>query len=166
MYPYEQKDLITAFQAAPNLNAALKGFLKSQVQKADQTSKFIKSFRASITSKSPGALESFIENSLPRFERHFFLIGRHALSAETESILDQVIEKYADDFNKTYQSQGSSISVNNRDEFNSIAKQALRDLDGGLEQSKLPNNNFMRNVLVYSLFDEQVMGEIPEEYFS
>jgi len=166
MYPYEQKDLITALQSAPNLNSALKGFLKSQVQKGDQTSKFIKAFRVATTSKTPGALENFIDKSLPRFERHFFLIARHALSTETEVILDQVIEKYAEDFNKTYQLQGSAITVSNKEQFDSIAKQALNDLDNGLEQSKLPNSNFMRNVLVYSLFDEQVIHEIPKEFFS
>jgi len=166
MYSYKREDLIAAFSAAPNINSALKGFLKHEVTKGDQSAKFVKAFRVAATAKNPEQFVEFVQKALPRYERHFFLIARHAYSAEVEPMLDVVIDQYAEEFNQSYDGEGENVSVTDRKKFDSIAKSALQALDGELEKSSmLPNNNFMRNMLVFSLFEEGVIKNIPTGYF-
>lgn|GEM_PF-2031195 len=165
MYSYEREDLISAFRSAPNINSALKGFLKSEVTKGDQTAKFVKSFRTAATAKNQDVFDQFVERTLPRFEPYFFLIARHAHSSEIEPILDKTIAQYADEFNLSFESDGDTIKVTDSDKFLSLAKLALADLSEQLSESSLPNNCFMQNVLVYSLFEEGVIEELPKSYF-
>ena len=165
MYSYAREDLLGAFKAAPNMNAALKGFLKNEVTRGDQAAKFVKSFRAALSSKSPDAFDLFVDKALPRYERHFLLVARYAYSETIEPILDQTIQTHAESFNETFTIHNNVISITDKKNFDTIARLALQELDASLEQSPLPRSNFMRNVLIVSLFEPEVIENISADNF-
>ncbi len=166
MYPYSQEDIVTCIQAAPNMNSALKSFLKNEMQKGDPASKFIKAFKAALQSKAPQALESFLQKALPKYEAHLYLVSRHAFGQECDTIIDHVITNYAEDFNNTYSTTETTIEIGDREKFEELAQQALNDIGEKMNELGVPSSGFMKNAIAYSLFEPLVLQELDPLFAS
>ena len=160
MLPYSNKEAIECITGAPNMNSAIKGFLRNEVQKGDPIAKFIKSLKTTVASKNPDALPQFIEKALPKYEVHLFLITRHAYHQATDEILDNIISTYAEAFNETFSITGEEIHVSDRARFETIAKNAIEQMGTSLKENDLYHNGFMLNAIIYSLFEGPVIKEL------
>ncbi|MCB0354300.1 MAG: hypothetical protein KDD64_12270 [Bdellovibrionales bacterium] len=160
MYHYELNEAADCLRSAKNINAALKSFLRHEVQKGDPSARFVKGLKSAATAPRKESLVEFLEKALPKYEPHLFLILRYAFQEEVEGILDQVITTHAEEFNKTYSSDGNTIEVVDRQGFEKIASHALSQISDQVNKSDLPKSNLMKNAVAFSLFERPVLREV------
>lgn len=160
MYRYELEEAAECLRCSKNINAALKSFLKHEVQKGDPSARFIKGLKAASAAPRREALTEFLEKALPKYEPHLFLVLRYAHQQEVEEILDAVIQNHAEAFNATYSLNRPEIEVTDRASFEKIAKQALDEIREKLEATPLPRSNVMRNAIAFSLFERPVLHQV------
>lgn len=160
MLPYSAQDVLDTMHSCENINAAMKSFLKREVRKGDTLEKFTKNFRSILLSNSTDRQVQFIEKHLPQYEPAFFALARYALFETVDKITSRVIEKHAEAFNATFDSDGETIDVTNRPEFERIAAEAIAMFRSDLQGADVPDSNFMLLVLITSLFDQAVVPEV------
>lgn len=160
MFNYTSDDIYTAFEAAPNLNSALKNFLKREIRKGDPAEKFVKSLRKLAGSGNAAAMKAFFEKSLPVYHQHILLLAGYANADAVNAISETVIEAHAETFNETYDTSEDGISIKDREGFESIVGNVDTMLSNGIKEHGLPESPFMKLVLVNSIFEDQVMAEV------
>lgn len=156
------EDVESSLQAAPNLNAAVKNLLKreAQGQGSEQLVAFAKECRDVVQSRRDGALRSFIEKNYPRREAFFLGLARYAHSPTFTAVIENIFNEYAAEFNSTYETGTDSISVTNPERFAAIVKGVSVMIDDGLRAAGLPINNFLKNSLLVSIFEPQVLQAV------
>ncbi len=163
MFPYKQEEVHECFCNARNLNAAIKHVIRSDASRDPSIAKFAKAFRAAIKSPKLTQLAPFLEKALPDYEQHLYLLLRHAYAEQIDPILDQLMEKYAETFNQTYDHDGSgSIAVTDEKTFEAIGREALTLIASEVEAADIPSSGFMKNAVAFSLFDQAVLLELDE----
>ena len=160
MLKYTTSDVLVALDKAKNTNAALKKFLKNEVRADPKSEKFIKNLKSVLNSKDPGDKESFIENSLPAYEPHLFVLTRYAYAEQTAALAEEITTKYADEFNATYKSEKEGITVQDEAKFKKIVLEVNSIIDEGLEKHSMPKSGFMKNVMFHQIFDKEVLDEV------
>ncbi len=161
VFDYTREEIQHSFKSAPNINAALKNFMKQEIEKGDSAAKFVKALKTALQSKSPDALPELLDRALPKYETHTFVISRYAHNDCIEPLLAKIIEEYASDFNNCYQTDGASqIEISDKATFEKIARDVEKLTGQHLQESNLPENGFMKNSVFYSLFEPLVLQEL------
>lgn len=149
-----------AFAAAKNLNAALKNLLKKESSGTPQIAVFAKEFRAAAGSGKSGPRDLFIEKNYPERELYFMGAIRYAFPELIESTVGSIITKYADDFNETYERNDDVVKVTNAAGFKKIVKEVHEIVKKDLTAAEVPNNTFMQNALLATVFEVDVLAEV------
>lgn len=160
MLPTTFSNVHDAFQGAKNLNAALKNFIKREGNNGGQVVSFAKDFRGVVSSGRAPAVQLFIEKNYPAKEFLFLGVARYAFPELVESSVGRIIEKYADDFNTTYERGEAGISVKNAAAFKKIAKDVLSIIREDIKAAGFGSNPFLENALLASVFEVEVLAEV------
>ena len=160
MLGYQSSEVVEAIHSAPNVNSALKNFLRNEIQKGDPAAKFVKKLRTLASAKSSEALQSFIDQSLPKFEKHLFVIARYAHGNAVAEISSAIVENFAEDFNATFEKKGDGVEVLNKEKFSEIVSQVVKNIESRLEQGSLPQGGFMKSLMLDWIFEPEVLPEV------
>ena len=154
------EEVQSAFNAAKNLNAALKSFIKKEVRSGDPIERFAKDFRVAVATGRVGAVNSYIEKNYPKNEIYFLALARYAHSEFVASVVEGIFEKYAEDFNTTYENLASGMRVTNPEKFASISKSVAQMIEDRLTSSGLPSGNFLKKATLHCIFEPEVLQEV------
>lgn len=150
-----------AFRSAKNLNAALKTFLKREGTQGGPTIEtFAKSFRTAAATGKADPIRRFIESNYPKKELHFMAVVRYAHPEVVDSLVQTIFEKHAEAFNSTYEKAAEGITVTDRKKFDLIIRDVQKILDDNLRKSDIEPTNFMKNSILASVFDTEVLPEV------
>jgi hypothetical protein len=158
MLEYSNQDIVELLDACPNLNAAVKGFLKNDTGGDQQAAKFAKAFRKATNSAR--GIGDFVEKYHQDYAPHFLAIARHGHTEVINAIAEQVITQYADQFNETYEKNGDSITVKDQEAFVSITRDVCTLLTDVIAEAELPDNLFFRTIIIDWLYDPEVVPEV------
>lgn len=153
-------EVTTALTSAKNLNSALKSFLKREGTQTPQVAVFAKEFRGIVSSGRPEPVRLFIEQNYDKRPMYFLGLARYAYADVVESVVGKIIEQHADTFNTTYERAEQGITVTDAKTFGSIVKSVAQMIDDGLKTSGAPTSNFMRNAIMASVFEPDVLTEV------
>lgn len=151
------EDIAQSLKKAPNINAAIKNFLKREVKKGDPAEKFAKSLRSAISSPGDGVALKFVEDSLPKFQNHLYSVACYAYYEFVSELAGSVVEKYADDFNATFEINEGQLKYKDEGKFKTISDKALEILRKGLNDAGFGGSPFMKNVTMISIFERPVI---------
>ena len=157
MLPFTTDDAVTTLRQAENLNAALKHFLKREVRRGEPAERFVKDLRPLLLGSDPTRAGGYLERKRPQFDPHLIGIGGYAHSDLVTAVAGQVVERYADDFNATYRSDGSTITVSDQSRFDEIVNAANKVIDETLVARGFGASSFMKNVLLAAIFEQPVL---------
>jgi hypothetical protein len=157
---YTSQDVCDAFASAPNLNSALKSFLKREVRRGDHTEKFIKNFRKAALTGKEASLKLFFESHLPAYQQHVLLLAGYANGEAINTIAGDIIDRYADEFNATYVEKEKSIDITKPAEFERITKDVMVLISEGLIGKELPDSMFMKLVVINTIFEDKVIEKL------
>jgi lipid II:glycine glycyltransferase (peptidoglycan interpeptide bridge formation enzyme) len=160
MFNYTCKEAVEALECSKNINAALKKFLKQEIQNNDGSEKFVKLLKKALADGKSDRAERILENHLPEFEDYLFLMADFALPEITTQIAEQVVTKFAEQFNQSYEISDKTVTIKDQSTFERIAKEAVQEIDAQLSKEDIPGPAFMKNVLIYRIFDDVVIKEI------
>ena len=160
MLPTTIDEVEGGFTTAKNLNAALKSFLKREGSSNPQVASFAKEFRAVAASGKAPAIRAFVEHNYPKREIYFIGLARYAHPELIAATVETIINRFADEFNATYQQEETGISVNDAAAFKRIVKEVESVIEQGLSSAGLPVTNFMKNALLSSVFEVGVLDEV------
>ncbi len=160
MYPYSEEEALQCLISAPNLNAAAKRFLKNEGASGDDNIRFGKAFRNAAKNPKEKQLREFVQKALPKYEQQLFLIVKYAYDEAFTEIVEQIFERYAEQFNDTYEIDGEQISLTDEARFHEISQKAIAEIDELIETRPTPNNNCMRNAVCITLFEPLVLKQI------
>lgn len=160
MLPTTIDEVEQSFAKAKNLNSALKNFLKREGTANPQAAAFAKDFRAVAGSGKSAAIRAFLERNYPKREIFFVGLARYAHPELVESTVGKIIDTHADAFNSTYERGEGDISIKDSAAFKKIVKDVEKLIDQGLASAELPSSNFMKNTLLASVFEPDVLGEV------
>ncbi len=160
MLPYTVSHILDAFAKAKNLNASMKNFLKREVKRGDPAEKFTKDLRDVLLSDDVNRSEQFFAKHLPKYESHLFVAAGYAHYDLVNGLAASIVERYADDFNATYEVQDEKLTYKDRPNFEKLAKEAITLISAGLKPSGLDGSPFMLNVVFVSIFTREVIGAI------
>lgn len=160
MIDYTIADAVNCLKEAKNLNSAVKHFLKKELRPGDPAEKFAKELRDVIERGDNTQIKKFFERHMPKFERQLFAIGGYAHWDFIGAAIERIGAKFADQFNTTYSSSESGVSINDKNRFNSIAKEALQAVDQELSTNGFEKSSFMKNIMLSSLFEPAVLEHV------
>ena len=63
MESFETGDVVRSFRASPNLNAAIKNFLKREVRRGDAGGRFVKDFKGAMLGRNDAQAERIAANT-------------------------------------------------------------------------------------------------------
>ncbi|MEN9845676.1 MAG: hypothetical protein RIS36_823 [Pseudomonadota bacterium] len=153
-------EVTTALAGAKNLNSALKTFLKREGTQTPQLATFAKEFRGVVSGGRPEPVRLFIEENYEKRPMYFLGLARYAYPELIETVVGRIIEQHADTFNTTYERAEQGIKVTDAQAFDSIVKSVAQMIDEGLTSSNVPASNFMRNAIMASVFEPDVLTEV------
>lgn len=157
---YTVEEIVTALKSCPNINAAIKTILKREVGNDQKLARFIKDLRDACLASQPERLNGFITKHIESHAPLFLSITRYGHFAVVDKITAPIIEKYADEFNTTYENLENSIKIKDSTKFTKIAREVVGTFPEKLKEHGLPDSKFMREVLVTTLFDANVAPEV------
>jgi hypothetical protein len=153
-------EVTTALTSAKNLNSALKSFLKREGTQTPQVALFAKECRGVVSSGRPEPVRLFIEQNYEKRPMYFLGLARYAYADLVETIVGKIIEEHADTFNTSYERAEQGIKVTDAKTFGMIVKSVSKMIDDGLTTSGAPTSNFMRNAIMASVFEPDVLTEV------
>jgi hypothetical protein len=156
-------EVVQALGAAKNLNAALKSFLKKQGSSAKAMEPFVKELRSVVQTAKNEILTTFVEKNLQRKEQYFVALVPFAFPEAVNGIVEQVISKYADGFNSTYQKGEDGVEITDHEKFAEIVSIVMSEIDSGLTAGGLAPSNFLRNALVATIFEPDLLPIVFEK---
>lgn|GEM_PF-918289 len=149
-----------AFQAAKNLNAALKNFIKREGASGAHVVSFAKDFRSVASSGKDQLVQRFIERHFPAKEFLFLGVARYAFPELVESSVGRIVDTYAEEFNATYEKTEGGISVTHAAVFRKIAREVLSNIRADIKAAGFGPNPFLENTLLSSVFEIDVLAEV------
>jgi len=150
-------EVLQTFEGAKNINAAFKKFLKNDVANDPKNLKFIKSLKQVFVSKDAAVKESFLATHLPEYEPHMFVVGRYAYVDAVDSVTEEVITRFAEEFNTTYVKNEQAVEFKNEERFKQIVLEVMGIINQRFEEQTLPHSNFMKTIVLTSIFDADVL---------
>jgi len=161
VYDFNAAQVVDALSKASNINAAVKSYLKRQASsQGAEAARFAKTLREVLQSGNSERATSFIAKHLEVQRGALLSVGACAHAEVIESVTAKVIEKYADDFNMTYELDGEEIKVTKPKEFEKISQQAIAMIDAHLKEQDLAGSSFVKAIAVSALFDGKVLKEL------
>lgn len=160
MLEFTSEDAVNVLMKSGNLNAALKHFLKREIQNGDPAGRFVKDLRTFVDKPNTTQFKAYVDRMRGKFELQLIAIGGYAHSNLVSSIASQVVEKYADDFNKTYETEGETVKIKDQKGFDAIVKDVFGIIDGELKGAGLGESQFLRNSILVNIFDRPVLQKI------
>jgi hypothetical protein len=160
MLTYSSDDVVQALGVSKNLNAALKSFLRREVKKGDPAEKFVKELRATLIDKDGRDPEKLLARYMPDLENHLIVIAAYAHHDFVNAISQEIVGEYGEAFNKTYTSNGETITITNRPEFERIIREVAKRLKERSETLGLTGNPFFLNVMLNTIFERPLMRDI------
>ncbi len=157
-------DIHNCLRKATNINAAVKNFLKREVKKGDPSEKCAKTLKDIFGSQDQARSLDFVATSMPKFLNHLYSIACYAYFEPIGKLASSVVEKYADDFNATFEVQNNILAYKNEGEFKRISDEALSILRSGLKDMGFDDSPFMKNVTLLSIFERPVIEVIAERF--
>lgn len=157
-------DITTCLLKAPNINAAVKNFLKREVKKGDPAEKFAKNLKDILTSSDEKRSLQFISEAMPKFVNHLYSVACYAYFDVVGKLASSVVEKYADDFNATFEVNDGKLSYKDEAKFKKIADEALAILRTGLKENGFGDSPFMKNVTMLSIFERPVIEVLAKKF--
>ena len=162
MFEANVDDVVGAFLAAKNPNSAVKNFLKKE-KSSSAIARLAKDFKVAAASNRPEALKEFVSRNLSGNEEIFLAIARYAHIEFVSSTVEEIISKYADRFNATYEKKEAGINVTDKKGFSSIVKEVATLVESGLKKSELPVTEFMKQSVIGYVFEEDVKAAVLQE---
>lgn len=159
MYKYQPQEIVDCFAKAKNINAAVKAFLKRDAKRGEPSERFAKEAKKVLVERPKEAL-NFVTSQLAQSEPFFYALAGHAHMTLVGSIAQEIVEKYADEFNDTYEIKNEQLKVTNKARFDAITKDVISKIETGLSSNGFENSSFMKNVLLLSIFNQEVIVEI------
>lgn len=149
-----------SFAAAKNLNAALKNLLKRESSGSSAVAGFAKDFRVAVTSGKSAPRDYFIERNFEN--KQFFFMGavRYAFPELVDSTVGAIVNKFADEFNATYERHDGAVTVTNTKRFKEIVNEVQTIIQKDLKAAELPVNTFMQVALLATVFELDVLNEV------
>ncbi|NDC38603.1 MAG: hypothetical protein EBZ48_11190 [Proteobacteria bacterium] len=154
------EEVVGVFASAKNLNAALKNFLKREVQGNAAVERLAKEFRAAAASGRTLALASFVGRYYPAQEVFFSAVARHAHPELFDATINGIYAAHAEEFNKTYSQSGESITVTDPAKFASIVQQVDGMIEAGVRGQGMTPNSFLRRAFLMGIFEPAVLKEV------
>ena len=154
------EDVTGAFLAAKNTNAALKNFLKKEKPSDDSVVRFVKNFRNEVSGGNADKLRAFVEGNLDDHKAEFLILARYAHPEFVATTAHQIIEKYADEFNATYEKDGSGVTIKDKSKFKTIVEKVADIVDESLKTAQLPNTNFMKYAVLLYVFEPEIQEQV------
>lgn len=158
----DSSEIAQNLRRSPNINAAVKSFLKREVKKGDGAERFIKDLRDVLLSKNEQLAAEFLERRLSQYEPYVVALGGYAHADFVTALAGRIVEKYADEFNATYQVWGESVTVADPQRFNQIVGEVLKLVADEIDQKGLPGY-FMKCVILNAIFDRPVLMKVLEQ---
>jgi len=149
-----------AFHAAKNANAAVKTFLKREARVGDPSERFAKDFRVAAASGKEAPINAFIEKNYPKHEVYFLALARYAHGEFIGTTVEKIFDKYAEEFNTTYERGDGAITVTNDARFKEIVLDVAGIVEKELSAAGLPTSNFMKKAVLICVFDPEVLKEV------
>ncbi len=160
-------EIVEVLLVAKNLNAALKNLIKREGDGNPEVVSFAKDLRARISGSkfNSDSVESFVEKSLER-ERHGFFLGlaRYAFADVIDPVVEDVIGRFADTFNTTYERTDAGVVVKLPEQFKEIVDEVVRIADEALEAAKIPVNSYSRTTMFATVFEADVLEEVQKTF--
>lgn len=153
-------EVVGVFSGAKNLNAALKSFLKREVQGNATVERFAKDFRAAASSGRAPVLSAFIQRHYPAHEVFLSAVVRYAYPELFDSTISAIYAAHAEEFNKTYSQDGESIKVSDRAKFAAIVQQVDGLIEAAVKGQGMTPNSFWRRAFLMGIFEPAVLKEI------
>lgn len=166
MLEYGAEDVIALLKASGNLNAAVKNFIKNELDADPKAHKFARAFKKAALSAREDALDEFVRKYYEEYEHLFYAMARYAHSGALGEIIELAIEEYAEDFNSSYDSDEESIEIKDQDAFGRISRAVCELLVTQVSERNIPDSPFLRNVFVGWLYDSPVIPEVIGFYRS
>lgn len=157
MLEYTAQDAYTVLKKSTNINAAIKNFIKREIRKGDPGEKFAKNLRNVLISKNEQTALDFIDGALPQFTNHLVTIACYAFPEFINNLVEEIVEKYADDFNATFEVTEDRLGYKDKAKFESIAKEAIGIIREKIKAEGMGDSPFMRNVIYLSIFEPAVI---------
>jgi hypothetical protein len=161
VYEFNTEQVFAAFNKAPNINAAIKNYLKRwATNQGPEAARFAKDLREVMTGRAPEAAKALIDKNLSKRRDTLLAIGACAHAELIDQVTAAIIEQYADDFNATYSAAGESITVNKERDFEAIVEKALAQIEKLLAAQELPDSKFLKAIAVSAIFEPAVLKEM------
>jgi len=157
VFSFTTEDVVGSLKRAGNINSALKHFLKREVRRGDPAERFVKDLREVMLGKDDTRALSFIDKKRPGFDSHLIAIGSYAHSEMVMNLANEIVEKYADKFNATYEVQDDDIALKDKKGFETIMKEVTEIISTNLKGAGFGESVFMRSVVFSTVFDRPVL---------
>ncbi len=145
---------------AKNLNAAIKKYLKTDALKGSSEEKFLKKLKSLQSLKNPDSFLNFIEKTEEDKLECLENLTRYAYSDLIDNLVEEIIEKHSEDFNKTYSAGVSEIKIEDEDSFVEIAKAVEKKIYTEIKNANIESADFMKDVISGSIYDGGILIEI------
>jgi len=158
VFSFSSEDVVGTLKKSPNINSAIKNFLKRQAaQGGESSARFAKDLRDKILSKQDSSALLFVDKNVEKFAPHLLAIGAYAHAELVDSVAGKIVTKYADDFNATYSSNGEEVTITNQDKFNTIMTNAASEIDADLKTGGFEDSQFLRAIVLNAIFEQPVL---------
>lgn len=158
-------EIVEVLSAAKNLNAALKNLIKREGDSNPEVVSFAKDLRARISGSHTSNIESFVEKSLERKRQGFFLgLARYAFADVIDPVVEDVIDRFADTFNTTYERTDTGVVVKLPEQFKEIVDEVARITDEALKAAEIPANSYSRTTMFATVFEADVLEEVQKNF--
>ncbi len=150
-------DIYDVLVKAPNINSAVKNFLKKEAKKGQPSEKFAKSLRDAFGSKNEERAKRFIDDSMTPHMSYIYSITCYAYFEFVSKLAEAIVNKFADDFNSTFEIVDEKVNFKDEKKFKTISEQALKIINENLNEFGFTDSNFMKNVALISVFERPVI---------
>jgi hypothetical protein len=164
VFKFSLEDVTATFDLKVNLNSGLKRAIKdsgSSHEDRDDYLAFAKSFRDVVARNRKSERDEFIVRYLGQAPNFFARVATMIFRDQVQGVARGIVDRYAEEFNNTYrENEESSLEVLDGSSFERIVAEAYSEAGRGLMATGLPDNNFLRVVILSMVFTEGVNKEI------
>lgn len=166
---YSTEDATQAYCHSKNLNSAIKKFLKEAGSQNPAALRLVKELREIVkrdtgkptqASTSTAKMQSFIERNFEGNRDLFLVLARSAYAAQTEEVIDRIIQRFAEQFNTTFNLEGENLQVKDTARFKELGSQALDTIYIMVKDKELAGAPFLAHAVAYSIFEPLVLKEL------
>lgn len=161
MSNFQAAHVVDAFRRAPNLNSAIKTFLKLQSNAADPKAvRFAKDLREAVQNGGTEKLARLVTTHFDSQRDVLLAIGACAHVELINDLISTIAEEYSDEFNSTYRLDSNSIEVTDSAKFEKIARDAFTKIASELRNADWEETSFISAAAATQLFEPLVLGEL------